>query len=548
MPTALDIVGVITPQTPEERRDTSYNKRVTAADLDKAKPLSSENNNGDDERYAAFNHYASFSKGLPHNDFGEADPVAYAALTHALQTGAPSDFAAIPLGWPDKATQAKLVDPQSALAFDLECPDCQSYSMPAPPAFNSAEEIGEIAENYWMALTRDIPYVSYKDHPLIAEAAADLSKYSVFNGPKAGGAVTPGTIFRGFTAGDQAGPYLSQFLLRDVPYGSQLTPATIKFAYKNNMDYLTDPTEWLNVQKGKDPGLNPQPIDDPLHIINGRQIAQYVHIDELFQAYLNACLILITPVSRGGFNAPLDEGNPYKGYVSKGVNVYSNQAGFGTLGEPNFKGMVAEIATRALKAAWFQKWCVNRRLRPEAFAGRIHHHLVSGKSYDFHPAEFAKLQSDVLNKIFAASGNKSYLLPMAYPEGCPLHPSYAAGHATVAGACVTMLKALFHEETLLSDLGIQVLEPSPDGKNLQPYMGADKDSLTIGGELDKLASNIGLARNVAGVHWRSDYTQSLLLGEQIALSFLRETIETYNENVTFTIHPFSGGAPVTITK
>ncbi len=32
-------------------------------------------------------------------------------------------------------------------------------------------------------------------------------------------------------------------------------------------------------------------------------------------------------------------------------------------------------------------------------------------------------------------------LPMAFQEGSPMHPSYGAGHATVAGACVTILKA-----------------------------------------------------------------------------------------------------------
>ena len=30
-------------------------------------------------------------------------------------------------------------------------------------------------------------------------------------------------------------------------------------------------------------------------------------------------------------------------------------------------------------------------------------------------------------------------------EGCPTHPSYGAGHATVAAACVTILKAWFDE-------------------------------------------------------------------------------------------------------
>jgi len=36
-------------------------------------------------------------------------------------------------------------------------------------------------------------------------------------------------------------------------------------------------------------------------------------------------------------------------------------------------------------------------------------------------------------------GWKVHLLPMAFPEGSPIHPAYGAGHATVAGACVTIL-------------------------------------------------------------------------------------------------------------
>ena len=31
------------------------------------------------------------------------------------------------------------------------------------------------------------------------------------------------------------------------------------------------------------------------------------------------------------------------------------------------------------------------------------------------------------------------------PQGSPNHTSYGSGHATVAGACVTMLKAFFDE-------------------------------------------------------------------------------------------------------
>jgi hypothetical protein len=36
------------------------------------------------------------------------------------------------------------------------------------------------------------------------------------------------------------------------------------------------------------------------------------------------------------------------------------------------------------------------------------------------------------------------LLPVAFPEGCPTHPSYPAAHACNAGACATILKAFFN--------------------------------------------------------------------------------------------------------
>jgi hypothetical protein len=125
------------------------------------------------------------------------------------------------------------------------------------------------------------------------------------------------------------------------------------------------------------------------------------------------------------------------------------------------------------------------------------------------------------------------LLPMAFSEGSPTHPAYGAGHATVAGACVTILKAWFKESTRLVDIGLAPVQPTDDGLNLVPYVGSDAGDLTVGGELNKIAANVGLGRNTAGVHWRSDATESLRLGEQIAIGILKEQKAGYNE-------PFSG--------
>src|SRR5207247_4375136 len=89
--------------------------------------------------------------------------------------------------------------------------------------------------------------------------------------------------------------------------------------------------------------------------------------------------------------------------------------------------------------------------------------------------------------------NDTYLLPQAFPEGSPLHPSYGAGHATVAGACVTVLKALFDESFLIPNPVV----PGPDGRSLVRYTGPDADRLTVGGELNKLAANVAIGRNFA---------------------------------------------------
>ncbi|MFP3471873.1 hypothetical protein R0J90_17655, partial [Micrococcus sp. SIMBA_144] len=87
------------------------------------------------------------------------------------------------------------------------------------------------------------------------------------------------------------------------------------------------------------------------------------------------------------------------------------------------------------EAAWFQKWLVHRRLRPEQFGGRIHNELIGAADYPIHPDV---LNSKAVTRIFEKYA--TYLLPQAYEEGCPTHPSYPAGHGTFIGAMVTMLK------------------------------------------------------------------------------------------------------------
>ena len=69
----------------------------------------------------------------------------------------------------------------------------------------------------------------------------------------------------------------------------------------------------------------------------------------------------------------------------------------------------------------------------------------------------------------------------------------------------------------------------------------DYDRLTLGGELNKLAANVAMARNFAGIHWRTDYTNSILLGEEVAIRMLMDLKMTYNEDFQgYTFTKFDG--------
>lgn len=548
------------------RRTVARAIRREAAELAWLRAHAEHRSNGEESDYRnasnELSYIANYSKALPHSRTGEVDGSSYRALVHALDGGDPQLFELIPLGTP---SGLDLTNPQAGLAFDLEGPDAQAVAVPPAPRIDSRENAGEMAELYWMGLMRDVRFTNYGTASIAGDAVAHLNSFGQdFRGPKEGTppAVTRQALFRGFTRGDLRGPYVSQFLLIGtadlvlglgpedgfIRYGTLLIDQRSRRAVPGK-DYLTRyeapppappgaplPPNWLAAQNGAD--YRDTDVIDPSRrfIRTLRDLATYVHFDALYEAYLNACLILLS------IPAPLDQGNPY--------SPSQTQDGFGTFGGPHVLSLVTEVATRALKAVWYQKWGVHRRLRPEEFGGRIHVHLRGLPARPGYPAvppgRFPQIHPDILDttpgglldrvraRNLASFGNDTYLLPQAFAEGAPTHPAYGAGHATVSGACVTILKAFFDESYELP----AVYVPDVTGQNLQPAPPGPK--LTVGGELDKLAANIALGRNAAGVHWRSDYTESVLLGEQIAIGILEEQKATYNEYHHFTITRFDG--------
>jgi hypothetical protein len=61
------------------------------------------------------------------------------------------------------------------------------------------------------------------------------------------------------------------------------------------------------------------------------------------------------------------------------------------------------------------------------------------------------------------------------------------------------------------------------------------------GELNKLAANVALGRDTAGVHWRSDGIEGLNLGEAVAVGVLEDLRATYTEEFGgFSLTKFDG--------
>ena len=84
----------------------------------------------------------------------------------------------------------------------------------------------------------------------------------------------------------------------------------------------------------------------------------------------------------------------------------------------------------------------------------------------------------------------------------------------------------FNEIQENSALCFESTKPDKAGKNKLMNKPAPCP-LTLEGELNKLAANISIGRNMAGVHYYSDYYDSLRMGEEIAIGLLEEQAICY---------------------
>ncbi|MSO19368.1 MAG: phosphoesterase [Acidobacteria bacterium] len=481
----------------EQRRQAALKLRSECAQMQFDETRAPSTNNGDETRYP--DKRGNFTKSLPHNDTGEVDPKAYDEFLSILQSGDAARFEQFPR---DAQANAKLSSPISAYAYEIVGADAQSVPLPPPPAFASAAHAFEMAEIFWHLLTVDVPLGEYDSNPLVLAATADLNAFTTKLAPRVGGKITPGTLFRGESAGDLIGPYISQFFWMDIPYGVKTIDQRYRPARKDQA-FLTKFPEWVANQRGMRSATRAEFESTPRYISTNRDMAEWVHGDFNFQAALNAALI----IQRWGDEAQA-QNNPY--LKSK------TQSGGVTLGREAVT-LLGQISTPSQKACYYHKWLVHRRARPDAFGGKLDLHLSRKKSFDIHSD---LLKCDAVARSFALHGSR--LLPMSYPEGSPMHPAYPAGHATNAGAGATLLKAFFNESYPIPNQ----VQPSADGSKLEPYTGP---TLTIGNELNKMAHNVSLGRDAGGVHYRSDGIQGMWLGEAMTISVLCDYSRTYLE-------------------
>lgn len=546
--------------------------------------------------------------------------------------------------------------PRAGHYYSVQGPDADAVAMPPAPELGSAELVAEMAEVYALAMLRDNSFSEiesstdattpsgiavddivssltsmdwYGDENIdpqnLQERRRRIARFQshadhdVDNPPKPTD-VTRNTIFRGSSPGVESGPYISQFMLQgnkmvpqdpanpvlitdaSLSYGSQEIDQKVSF-FPRAVDYMLHWKAYLDVQNGADFGAANRVSPKPRRFINTpRDLATYVRFDQLYQAYLNACLLMLSFSNDFKTQQPIGKLQPGPGFPD-GSSDNSRQA-FATWAGPHILALVTEVSTRCLKAVRRQKYNYHRRARPERIgalltldAGALSESVAQnalsaetraklshmrnqlqnllplvtshnqsrradvtakedrpvrkdGTSSDIRPHADPHLENDV-QQLDPENWDDAFnlLLPMAFAEGSPMHPSYGAGHATVAGGCVTMLKAFFH--TVNQDgsavawpasLPIVRVEENSDAQKLRTLTATDSDAqnVTISGELNKLAANISIGRNMAGVHYYTDYYESLRMGERVTTGILIEHLAQIDEPVELDFHSFDG--------
>ena len=491
-----------------------------------------------------------FHKGLEHDGSGRVAPAAFESLRTALDLHEPHLFKAIQLA---PGGTRKLVNPQAGLAADRETADGWWFKIPKPPerSHQKATTAAEMIELYWMALLRDLPFEQFSTDPDAAAAAAELSalnsvsrsgngEQSAVRGARrhARRAVSRRRLDAGGPT--QAGAQGAVRLPVPAPAGSLWYPRLRPARTAQGGDRLSVRRSLHDRLSGLAGQAERKGCNGTGHRYRCRNLySQHGGLGALrpYRSALRGVSECRTHSARGWLLTGRGKSLCPEQRVRQRARLrllrrtaypLDGLRGGHTRAEG---GLVSEMGASSAPASGGIWRAVHRALAMDAPGKHAAETALGAGLAVLQASETSGGAVDRIHQRNNTQGHDTYLLPMAFAEGSPTHPAYGAGHATVAGACVTVLKACFDESKRLVDISLmpQVPDPAQGYTALKDYAGADLDDLTVRGELDKVAANIAIGRNMAGVHWRSDYSQSALLGQRIAISMLYHQRRDYHE-------------------
>lgn len=323
------------------------------------------------------------------------------------------------------------------------------------------------------------------------------------------------------------------------------------------IDYLTNWHDWLRSQNGAKAAASFAASDRIRFISTPRDLSACSRWDPAHQPFVNAALILL------GNDAPCDPG------LMLGNRGLSSSWGFTEINR-----LLGDAVMQATRAVRRQQYQIHRRGRPESLAAMLSleangegrqlgearksiqamlDELGAGQSDD--PSRpgvlldwISQLNADQNSRkpqgfdaLFPVDPNRNYLLPVAWPDGAPMSPSYGSLRAAIAGACVTVLKAVFDMKvtyTRATGAKHRYAPGALSGKRLE--IVGSSHGVTLEGELNKLASNIAIGDRFAGVHFHSDCYESLRLGECLAVGILQEHLLEYGFAMSMSFTGFDG--------
>lgn len=436
----------------------------------------------DKPSYSNYDNKILFSKGLRHNNELIVNSNDINILTDCIKYHDVNKLEKLKF-----VGDLKLLNPSSSWYLDIIGSSSTTYKYSKFPNIDSKEFEYEMCLLYCMYLCRDIPFSNYTNNSAINQYCKFLS-------------VEPTTIFRDPLFIN--GLYISQFLYLNFTIGNCSYNQRYR-TYLENLDFYKTVESMTKLQNG---------ISDSTHLFNkkkryiitGRDLAHYFHSNDPYFVFTNTYSILCN------INAPI---------IIKQCKFEEPYLNFGKADVPSLLTM---IGRNALLVAWYIKWS-NMVPRPDQIS------LLLNKTYSKNKESLNIFTNPIFDKIYGK--NKNILLPQCYNKGSNMCPSTPSEYATVAGACITVLKLIFD-----NNFEMNVTTPDLVGFNLVNK----NDKSTIGIELDKLAFNVAISQCWAGTNFAIDNIKGLKLGEAVAINCMKDVSNRYPDKINFKLKKFNG--------